>query len=94
MSSLWERISHRRAIEQDVMATLELQAQLSRMVFEVQRAERFRGFAAAHHAHAAQGAYESTLRSAVRHAGGDERSVPSGDVVALELDLAARGWQW
>lgn len=94
MSQLWDRLTGRRAPAYDAMATLELQSQLGRMVEEVRRSERHTGFAAAHHARAARFAYESTLRSAVRHAGGDDRAYGMGDVVGLELELAARGWLW
>lgn len=94
MHQLWERLLHRRAPEEDPLVTLELQASLSRLLAECWRIHHHSGFAGAHHARAAVQAYEITLRSALRHAGGDDAEHAPGDIVALELDLASRGWIW
>lgn len=94
MSQLWDRLRHWRNPAYDPMITLELQAQLGRLVAEVRRADTHHGFAGAHHAMAATWAYENTLRRALRHAGGTDCDFEAGDIVGLELDLSARGWTW
>lgn len=94
MTQLWDRIIRRRAPAHDPLVTLELQAQLGRLLVRLYREERHTGFAGAHHARAARSAYESTLRSAVRLAGADDTVHPDGDIIGLELDLSSRGWLW
>ncbi|WP_454301033.1 hypothetical protein [Salana multivorans] len=75
-------------------APSSLQTRLSRLSGEIRRCQAHRGFAAAHHTRAAVSAYETTLRQSLRHVGADDAVHPAGDIISLELDLAARGWQW
>lgn len=92
---LWHLFVGRRVPSDDsALVTLELQTRLGRLIGELRRCHAHTGFAAAHHAQAAAQAYEITLREALRHAGTDDARYPRGDVIALELDLAARGWSW
>lgn len=93
MSQIWDRLRQWGRTDTGALVTLELQSQLARLAAEVNRADRHRGFAGAHHALAASYAYEYTLRRALSHAGG-ELDHPAGDIVGLELDLSSRGWTW
>lgn len=93
MSQIWDRLRFRGREAPSALVTLELQAQLGRLAAEVRRADGHDGFAGAHHTRAAVAAYEHTLRRALRHAGG-ELTACEGDVIALELELASRGWSW
>ncbi|TGO06395.1 hypothetical protein [Serinibacter arcticus] len=95
MPQLWSRLRQRRAPAVDPLLTLETQATLGRLTTELCRLDRADGaFGRAHHVRATQGAYEGVLRRALRLAGGDDALHHPGDVVGLELDLAARGWTW
>lgn len=94
MGDLWNLLRSWRAPTLDPMRTLELQTRLSRLSGEIRRCQAHRGFAAAHHTRAAVSAYETTLRQSLRHVGADDAVHPAGDIISLELDLAARGWQW
>lgn len=97
------RARRRRGTIADPLVTLTVQVRLGELARELRAIEQDpQVFARAHHARAAQGAYDALLREACRLAGlsvvdlpmrADERA-ESAERLREELELSARGWSW
>ena len=97
------RALRRRASAADPLLTLTVQVRLGELARELRAIEDDpQVYARAHHARAAQGAYDALLREACRLAGlsvvdlpmrADERA-ESAERLREELELSARGWSW
>jgi hypothetical protein len=93
----------RRAAAADPIVTLTVQVRLGELARELRAIDDDpQVFARAHHARAAQGAYDALLREACRLAGLNVVDLPlrageraeSAERLREELELSSRGWSW
>jgi|GEM_PF-1710547 len=97
------RRRRRRAVGGDPLVTLTVQVRLGELARELRAIDDDpQVYARAHHARAAQGAYDALLREACRLAGLSVVDLPmrageraeSEERMREELELSSRGWSW
>ncbi|MCK9792993.1 hypothetical protein M1843_04440 [Isoptericola sp. 4D.3] len=97
------RSRRRRGADTDPLVTLTVQVRLGELARELRAIDDDpQVFARAHHARAAQGAYDALLREACRLAGLSVVDLPmrageraeSAERLREELELSSRGWSW
>ncbi|MEU2202652.1 hypothetical protein [Isoptericola sp. NPDC019482] len=93
----------RRGAVTDPLVTLTVQVRLGELARELRAIDDDpQVYARAHHARAAQGAYDALLREACRLAGLSVVDLPmrageraeSAERLREELELSSRGWSW